>query len=121
MEEPVPVPLQAASGQGSATVVAVKPTEMEVQTSSEIPNFLVTSDVYYPGWRATIDGQETKLYRADYALRGVVVPAGRHVVKFAYWPRRFYLGAAVSLLSLVLLGAVAFKSFFRQTSKSVVR
>lgn len=111
VEEPVPMPSQAAGVHGSATVVAVKATEMEVHTSSEVPNFLVTSDAYYPGWRATIDGQETKLYRADYALRGVVVPAGRHVVKFAYWPRRFFVGAAVSLLSLVFLGAVAITSF----------
>ena len=85
---------------------------MEVHTSSKIANFLVTSDVYYPGWQARIDGKETVLYRADYALRGVVVPAGDHVVFFEYKPRSFRLGALISLLSLLALAAVFLGHFW---------
>ena len=121
VEEPVALALAKPDEAATARVASLTDNGMEVETSSATPMFLVTSDVYYPGWRATIDGQETKLYRTDFALRGVAVPAGNHVVKFAYWPRRFLLGAAVSLLSLILLGAVAFKGFFQPTSRPVVR
>jgi uncharacterized membrane protein YfhO len=85
---------------------------MEVETSAATPSFLVTSDVYYPGWSAAIDGQEARLYRADYAFRGVAVPAGHHLVKFTYRPRRFLLGAGLSLASVALLAAVALNGLF---------
>ena len=85
---------------------------MEVETSAATPSFLVTSDVYYPGWSATIDGQKAQLYRADYAFRGVAVPTGHHVVKFKYRPRRFLLGAGLSLASVALLAAVALSGLF---------
>jgi uncharacterized membrane protein YfhO len=81
---------------------------MEVRTTSNSATFLLTSDAYYPGWRATIDGQETKLYRADYAIRGVALTPGQHLVSFLYRPKAFYLGAVVSLCSLIMLVALAF-------------
>ena len=114
VEEPVPISSQEVDGQASATLVAVTETEMEVRTSSKIANFLVTSDAYYPGWQASIDDSPAKLYRADYALRGVLVPAGQHVVKFSYQPRRFYLGVAVSLGSLLLLLGLAVTDLMRR-------
>jgi len=80
---------------------------MEVRTKSTRAGFLVTSDAYYPGWRASIDGRDAWLYRADYAIRGVMVPAGEHTVRFEYRPRSFYLGAAISLISILLLIALA--------------
>ncbi|MGI8734786.1 MAG: YfhO family protein [Pyrinomonadaceae bacterium] len=111
VEEPVALPSQDEDSEASATVVALSDTKMEVHTSSKISNFLVTSDVYYPGWEARIDGAETSLYRANYALRGVVVPPGDHIVLFEYRPRRFQLGAIISLLSVVGLGAISFGYF----------
>ena len=79
---------------------------MEVRTVSNTANFLVTSDAYYPGWRVLIDGQQAKLYRADYAIRGLVIPPGQHLVSFVYRPRSFYFGAAVSVCSLITLVAI---------------
>jgi hypothetical protein len=48
--------------------------------------FLVLTDTWYPGWRATVDGRETPIHEAYGALRGVVVPAGAHTVEFRYRP-----------------------------------
>jgi uncharacterized membrane protein YfhO len=95
-------------------VSSLTDNEMEVETSAATPGFLVTSDAYYPGWSATIDGQEARLYRADYAFRGVAVPAGNHVVKFTYRPRRFPLAAGVSLASVALLATVALNGLLRK-------
>jgi uncharacterized membrane protein YfhO len=81
---------------------------MEVQTSSSSDAFLVTSDTWYPGWQATIDGAPASIFRANYALRGVRVPAGRHLVRFEYRPKMFYLGTATSVISLLaLIGILA--------------
>jgi hypothetical protein len=103
VEEPSPLLAQAADPAATARVAQISDTEMEVRTSSASPSFLVTSDVHYPGWHATLDGAPVQLFRANYVLRGVQVPAGEHVVRFEFRPKTFYYGAAVSLLSLLIL------------------
>ena len=95
-----------ADASATATVTTLLNTQMDVRTKSTRAGFLVTSDAFYPGWRARIDGRDVPLYRADYAIRGVPVPAGEHTVRFDYRPRSFYLGAGISLISLLLLIAL---------------
>lgn len=109
-----------ADTSATATVTKFVNSQMEVRTSSARARFLITSDAYYPGWRASIDGQDVPLYRADYAIRGVLVPAGDHTVRFDYRPHSFYLGASISLASILLLSALAFvaRSFHRGASRS---
>jgi hypothetical protein len=87
----------------SASVVNLSANVMEVKTTSRSPAFLVTSDLFYPGWHVSIDSNEVELYQTNYAFRGVVVPAGNHVVRFEFRPRSFYYGAAISVIALVLL------------------
>lgn len=91
-----------------ARVVQVNSREMEVHTETSAPAFLVTSDVLYPGWQATVDGAPARLYQTDYILRGVEVPAGSHIIRFTFIPKSFYYGAIVSGLSLLLLIGCAF-------------
>ena len=68
------------------------------------------SEVYYPGWTATIDGQPTEVGRANYVLRAINVPAGRHEVIFSFKPQSVKTTetiAYVALGVLVLLIVVA--------------
>jgi hypothetical protein len=96
-------PLEGAS----AVVVEASGSRVEVVTQSPQPAFLVLSDPYYPGWKASIDGQETKIFQTDYALRGVAVPAGGHSIVLRYRPLSFYLGVGIgSVTFLALLGLV---------------
>jgi uncharacterized membrane protein YfhO len=104
---------QTFDSTASATVTTLSATHMEVRTSSANDSFLVTSDAYYSGWRATIDGKETQLYRTDYAIRGLPIPPGQHVVLFDYRPRSLYYGAAISTLAVVILGGLFATSVFR--------
>ncbi|HEX8143163.1 MAG TPA: YfhO family protein [Pyrinomonadaceae bacterium] len=107
VEEPLTLDGQiAGGGAAEAEVLSLGDSSMEVRTTAAAPSFLVTSDVYYPGWEASIDGAPAHLYQANYALRGVSVPAGTHIVRFIYRPRSFYYGAAVSALSLLALVSV---------------
>jgi hypothetical protein len=116
VEEPLEMDVGKTAA-ASAELVSLTDNAMAVRTASTTPVFLVTSDVYYPGWHATIDDQPAKLYRADYAFRGVAVPAGQHLVKFKYRPSRFYLGAGVSLTSLLILCALPLASLIKRRGR----
>jgi hypothetical protein len=112
VEEPLSLgtpPEQQTDSNSSADIASLSETVMEVRTRSSAPSVLVTSDPFYPGWEASIDGQPARLFRADYALRGVVLPAGEHLVRFEFRPKSFYYGAIISLLSLAALFVIFFK------------
>ncbi|MDT7541202.1 MAG: hypothetical protein QOE33_1106 [Acidobacteriota bacterium] len=89
--------------QGAARIVEESDWKMEVRTESASPSFLVLSDAYYPGWHASVDGQESHVYQTDYAMRGVHMTAGAHVVRFGLRPRSFRVGLIVSLCALAVL------------------
>jgi uncharacterized membrane protein YfhO len=69
----------------------------------DAPGYLVLADTWYPGWRATVDGEPAEILRANYAFRAVWLEAGEHVVEMVYRPLSVIGGGAVSLAALVLL------------------
>lgn len=87
----------------TAQIVRHEPNRVEIATDAETPALLVLAENYYPGWRAIVDGRRRAILRADYNLRAVAVPAGRHNVVFSYQPRSALLGLIVSAVSLGLL------------------
>jgi hypothetical protein len=96
------------AGTEKATVKNVKLTRFEMQylsleTETDKPAFLTVSEVYYPaGWKAFIDGKETKIYPVNYILRGVVVPAGKHKVEMKFAPQTYKLSITLSLIGLLV-------------------
>jgi hypothetical protein len=92
--------------------------ELEVNASGN--NFLFLGDTYMTGetdyklfkvltgWKAFVDGAETKIYRANHNFRGIVVPKGNHKIEFTYLPKSFVVSKYLSLTfsSLVILGLV---------------
>jgi hypothetical protein len=99
--------LAAAPRPGVVRVVSYQPTEIRLETESATPAFLVAAESYYPGWRATIDGQAARLYAADAGFRGMRVPAGRHAVGMRFVPGTLYAAAAVSGLALLATALAA--------------
>ena len=91
--------LPSPRGAGTAEASRRSPNALDVATTSSEPRFLVVSEMYFPGWRAYVDGVETTIYRTNYLFRGVVVPAGRHVVSFVYRPGSAALGAGITSLA----------------------
>ena len=63
--------------------------------------FLNFSQTYYPGWKAYVDGQETEVYMVNGIIQGIFVPEGTHTVEFRFVPTIFYIGLAVSGLTIV--------------------
>ena len=103
IEEPLTFRLEQPDSLATATIVKHDNMSIEIQTNSRVPAFLVLSDIYYPGWKATIDGVKTHIFRTNYILRGILVPAGGHSIRFDYSPMSFYWGALISTLTLLLL------------------
>jgi uncharacterized membrane protein YfhO len=89
---------------------------MTLDVSTERDGLLVLSEIWYPGWKAFVDGKETPLYRTDYSLRGIVVPAGRHNLEVVFRPELFARGAALSGGALAVCAAIAVVSFVRARS-----
>ncbi|MGB5301992.1 MAG: YfhO family protein [Gemmatimonadota bacterium] len=88
-----------AAGSGVATIMRYEPNELVLQVEASQAGLLFLSEVYYPAWRARIDGQPTEILRTNTAFRGVVVPAGTHEVTFRYSAAEFRIGFMVSGIS----------------------
>ena len=103
-EEPVIVePLKSPGEIPTVKFIYYRPNQVQLQVKTQTSGLLFLSDNYYPGWRVLIDGKESKIYRADYTFRALVVPSGEHQVDFVYQPNSFKLGVKVSFLSLGLV------------------
>jgi hypothetical protein len=86
----------------SAAIGSYRLNEIRVTTESDAPGYLVLSEVWYPGWKATVDGAEAPVLRADWCLRAVPIDAGTHEVVLEFSPSSFAAGAWISSLSLAL-------------------
>ena len=82
-----------------------KDEQIDIEAKSTGNNFLFLGDTYYPlGWKALIDGKDTRIYKANHGFMGIVVPKGNHKVEFLYAPHSFYLGKYISLtLNIILI------------------
>lgn len=69
--------------QGIVEITTYSPNKVILKTSNSGDGFLVLSDVFYPSWKASIDGKEAHILETDYALRGVFVPKGVHTIVFS--------------------------------------
>ncbi len=89
------------------TFVAYGLNEIELAVETSEAGWLVLSDVYYPGWRATVDGQSADVLRANYTFRAVHLPAGEHTVRMIFSPLAWRVGLALSLVTWGALTAWA--------------
>ena len=77
----------------------------EAETDRE--RLAVFSDIYYPGWQCTIDGEPAPILRADYVLRAVVIPAGKHQIAFRFDPQSLHTTEAIANTALIALALLA--------------
>ena len=63
-----------------------KKSTFKFSVKSDLPGFFMLSENYHPQWKATVDGEETEVYVANYLWKGVFVPAGEHEIVFTFVP-----------------------------------
>jgi hypothetical protein len=102
-----------ADGPGRATITHEDARHLVVDAVAPQDAFLLLADMYYPGWRAEVDGVATPIHRANISLRGIALPKGQHTVRFTYEAPSFFRGLWITLTTLSVLlvwfGVAAFR------------
>jgi hypothetical protein len=99
------------SSSDRASVSTYEAGRIELNTTTGASGLLVLSEVFYPAWKAYVDGEPVPIYRADHLLRAVPIPAGEHAVELRYESRALKTGVAISLLAYTaLVGLVIAKA-----------
>jgi hypothetical protein len=98
---------QGESFEGSmVTVTEDGLNEVTLVATMVAPGYVVLADSFYPGWQATVDGDKASVYQANYLLRAVYVPEGRHTINFVFRPFDFFAGALISGMTFLLIVAL---------------
>lgn len=74
--------LDKEENNGNTDIIQYNPDNIIVKTAGESDSMLILTDMYYPDWKASVDGKTTKIYKTDYLFKGVFVPKGIHEVEF---------------------------------------
>lgn len=89
----------AARQANNIEIINYSPDRIDIKLTVDSAGYLNSSEVYYPGWKAFINGKQTKIYRSNFAFRSIFIPStGRFLVQFRFEPGSLKLGAVISLL-----------------------
>ena len=97
-EESTPLSMDAP-----VSILSYSENEILLAASAERPGYLVLSEVWYPGWRATVNGEASPVLRANYAFRALPVPAGNIEVRLWYAPESWRRGLELFGVGILLL------------------
>jgi uncharacterized membrane protein YfhO len=77
---------------------------IKLKASVASPALMVLSEIYYPaGWKAFVDGVETKIFKTNYILRSIFLQPGDHDIEFRFQPSSFTTGLLISVITFILL------------------
>jgi hypothetical protein len=88
-------------GDAGTQIVEYTPERVVLHATARRRGLLVLTDTFFPGWDATVDGEDAPIHRVNYLHRGVVIPRGAHTVTFSYRPASWRVGWIVTCLTLV--------------------
>lgn len=96
---------QAKANDSTATVKLDKyePNNLQYTVNSKNGGIVVFSEIYYPGWKATVDGQSVELGRVNYILRAVNVKPGKHIVVLDFHPTSISTTETIAYISIIIL------------------
>jgi hypothetical protein len=93
---------------GSDTVASISSSvnQSSFKVSNRQPGLLVVSQIFYPGWRATVDGEPAPVLQADYAIVAIPLKGGSHVVQLVFDPMSFRVGLMITSFACLLLACL---------------
>ena len=96
---------KSGSGEGEIKLTTYQPNYLKYDaTIANTAQLAVFSEIYYPkGWKSFIDGKQVDHITANFVLRAMVIPAGKHQIEFKFEPGSYYTGNKISLASSILL------------------
>ena len=104
-------------------IMSYEPNQLSYEVESNKGGVIVFSEIYYPGWTATVDGVEQELGRVDYVLRALQVKPGKHEIVLSFFPKSItttetiaYMALGILLLLLIILAVQAYRRH-RKVSK----
>lgn len=107
----------------TATIVLTnyKPNHLKYSSSNENNGLAVFSEMYYKnGWNAYIDGKITDHFRADYVLRAMQIPAGKHTIEFKFEPQVIKTGGTIALISSIGMLLLLVGGIYYERKKTVI-
>lgn len=97
---------------GKVRIIKYQPNKITVEATTNGSMLLVMTDNFYPGWKAKVNGNTEKIYRANYTFRGVVVPNGKSEITFSYLPDSFLAGVYLFMIGIMgIIASTIFKKF----------
>jgi uncharacterized membrane protein YfhO len=90
----------------SVRIISYQPEHVTLAVQAQTDGYVLLADTWFPGWVARVDSVESPIQRGDYIFRAVRVSAGTHQIEMEYRPLSLYLGVAIGLGALIVLGAV---------------
>jgi hypothetical protein len=102
--------------EGSSIVLTdYKPNHLTYSSNTVNSSIAIFSEIYYDkGWNAYIDGKITSHFRANYVLRGMNVPSGKHIIEFKFEPQSYKTGELIAMSSSIILLLLLFLISFRE-------
>jgi hypothetical protein len=91
---------------GSIKLTNISTNKLEFESNANSEQLALFSEIWYgpnKGWKATIDGKQSELFRANYLLRAMKVPSGAHKIVMEFKPDSYYLGEKISAISSLIL------------------
>ena len=111
-EQLKPVAEETADSASIVTLTAYEPNKLTYDVKSVRGGVVVFSEIYYPGWTATIDGEPVELGRVDYVLRALTVTPGQHQVELSFFPKSLDITESVAYASFGLLAILLVLAVF---------
>ena len=107
---PLDTSLELPQGAAAETVKfeQFEATRIRLKVRSDRRGLLVMSEIFYPGWKAQVNGKDVPIWKMDGGLRGIVVPGGEGVVAVYYSPASFRAGGITSAAAFLGLTVLAF-------------
>jgi hypothetical protein len=101
IEKQLPVKLQ--QGTGKVNLISSTLNSQNFTAKTDKPALFYISDTYFPGWKVKVNNKQTEIYRANYNFRAILIPKGKSIIEFEYYPLSYKIGLIVTVISTSLL------------------